>query len=353
MLVWTLTAEFDVHRRACEACSPDPCDELEAWRSHKAACRACEDEAPLTFGAPCEDWRERRLEHGRTCLRCNPCRHLQEAIRGVVDWHIARELLTTAELLRAAENEAGDVNGHTWQPASLIKLAANPPAPPTIGGVLYPGKRTLVSGETESLKTWLALILAKAEMDAGYSVAWADLDAMGSAELLSRLRALGVDDNVIDQRFLYYEPAERLINDVLGTSPPRSPSGRSGCSSSTPSTRCCRCTASTRTAPRTSRRSGGRSPTRSAVPVPHRRCSTTSPRTPARAKYAYGSERKASGAIVHVGFRLLDTADPRRRRTHPARPPQGPARLPAPPQHRPAGPHLGRRRTSPTSSRPT
>ena len=30
------------------------------------------------------------------------------------------------------------------------------------------GKRTLLSGETESLKTWLALILAKAETDAGY-----------------------------------------------------------------------------------------------------------------------------------------------------------------------------------------
>ena len=52
-------------------------------------------------------------------------------------------------------------------------------------------------------------------MDAGYSVAWADLDAMGAAELLSRLRALGVDDDVIDQRFLYYEPAERLVDDVL------------------------------------------------------------------------------------------------------------------------------------------
>ena len=107
------------------------------------------------------------------------------------------------------------MNGHTWNPASVIQLAANPPAPPTIGGVLYPGKRTLISGESESLKTWFALILAKAEMDAGYPVAWADLDAMGSGELLARLQALGVADDVIDNRFLYYEPAERLINDVL------------------------------------------------------------------------------------------------------------------------------------------
>jgi hypothetical protein len=38
----------------------------------------------------------------------------------------------------------------TWQPANLIELAATPPAPPTIGGLLYPGKRTVLSGETES-----------------------------------------------------------------------------------------------------------------------------------------------------------------------------------------------------------
>ena len=38
---------------------------------------------------------------------------------------------------------------------------------------------------------------------------------MGSGELLSRLRALGVADDLIAERFLYYEPAERLIGDLL------------------------------------------------------------------------------------------------------------------------------------------
>ena len=104
---------------------------------------------------------------------------------------------------------------HSWAPSSLIARAANPPEPPTIGGLLYPAKRTLLSGETDSLKTWFALILAKAELDAGFSVAWADLDAMGAGELLSRLQALGVNDEVIDERFLYYEPSERLVDDLL------------------------------------------------------------------------------------------------------------------------------------------
>ena len=42
---------------------------------------------------------------------------------------------------------------HSRQPIDLVAAAADPPEPPTIGGLLYPGKRTLLSGETESLKT--------------------------------------------------------------------------------------------------------------------------------------------------------------------------------------------------------
>jgi hypothetical protein len=68
----------------------------------------------------------------------------------------------------------------------------------------YSGKRTLVPGETESLKTWAELVLAKAEIDGGHSVAWAHLDAMVPAEALSRLHALGVPDDLIAERFLYF-----------------------------------------------------------------------------------------------------------------------------------------------------
>jgi hypothetical protein len=197
------------------------------------------------------------------------------------------------------------MNGHTWLPASLLDLAANPPAPPTIGGVVYPAKRTLISGETESLKTWFALILSKAEMDAGYSVAWADLDAMGSAELLARLQALGVADDVIGKRFLYYEPAERLINHVLedvtgdiiergirlfvidAFNPMLSLHGLDP--NSTPDIETfwrevadpiCRAGAAPTLLDHVAKNAGA-------------------------SKYAYGSERKASGAIVHIGTRLL------------------------------------------------
>ena len=107
VLLHALVFGYAEHRQRCEACNAVPCPELGAWYAHKAGCRACQGDAPLSFGVPCWDWRDRRLEHGRTYKRCNPCPHLQTTIREVVDWHGARQLLSHAEALRAAENEAG------------------------------------------------------------------------------------------------------------------------------------------------------------------------------------------------------------------------------------------------------
>jgi hypothetical protein len=199
------------------------------------------------------------------------------------------------------------VSAHSWQPQSLIELEARPPEPPAIGGLLYPGRRTLLSGETESLKTWAALILAKAEMEIDLPVAWADLDAMGADELLDRLRALGVEDNRIDRLFRYYEPSERLAGDRLtevcdvicadgvrlfiidafntmlglhGLDPSSTPDVEAFWREiADPLTKV------------------GAAPTLLDHVVKN---------PDSRGKYAYGSERKASGAIVHIGFRTLE-----------------------------------------------
>ena len=99
--LFNLTGAYFEHReRGCEACNPEPCPELEAWYAHKAGCRACEGDAPLTFGPPCER-RGQWLEHNRQgCVRCLPCPHLQVAIREVLEWREARHLLSRAEALR-------------------------------------------------------------------------------------------------------------------------------------------------------------------------------------------------------------------------------------------------------------
>ncbi len=195
---------------------------------------------------------------------------------------------------------------HSWQPLNLLDLAANPPEPPMIGGLVYRAKRVLLSGETESLKTWLALILAKAEMDAGYAVAWADLDAMGAGELLDRLRLLGVSDETISERFLHFEPTETLKNGRLDDvcallrdravrlfvvdafNPMLNLHGLDPSSTTEVETFWREVAAPITLA--------GASPTLLDHVVKNAKAGD---------KYAYGSERKASGANQHIGFRLL------------------------------------------------
>ena len=149
-------------------------------------------------------------------------------------------------------------------------------------------------------------------MDIGLPVTWVDLDAMGAGEILSRLRALGVSDDVIHELFLYYEPSQRLIGDALdevcdeiadrrirlfvidafngmlnlhGLDPAKTSDIETFWREvATPIT------------------DAGAAPTL----LDH-----VTKNAEGRGKYSYGSERKASGAIVHLGFRVI--GDPLRR----------------------------------------
>jgi hypothetical protein len=47
----------------------------------------------LTFGPPYER-KAAFVAHGDGCTGCNPCPHLQAAIREVTDWLQARQLLS-------------------------------------------------------------------------------------------------------------------------------------------------------------------------------------------------------------------------------------------------------------------
>lgn len=196
---------------------------------------------------------------------------------------------------------------HSWTPTSLIDLAANPPEPPTIGGLLYPGKRTVLSGETESMKTWLALILCKAELDLGHPVAWVDLDAMGPGSMLERLRLLGVADDTISDHFYYYEPSEMLDP------------GKKNELATTIEEHGIRLFVIDAFNPILSLHGLDMNSTKDieqfwvhiADPICKAGAACTvldhvAKNTETRGKYSIGSERKASGAIVHIGFRLLE-----------------------------------------------
>jgi hypothetical protein len=101
---------------------------------------------------------------------------------------------------------------HTWRRLDLVALGSAQPQPPEIGGLIYGGKRVVISGEDDSGKTMLMAGIAADELDAGRGVVWVDTDDMGASALLERLRAFGADDDTIRSRFAYLQPEEALTD---------------------------------------------------------------------------------------------------------------------------------------------
>lgn len=120
---------------------------------------------------------------------------------------------------RAAVNgsPARSVAGSSWRPVDLAPLfaAGFTPPEPAVGarsdeaGLLYPGKVHTATGETESGKTWLALLLAAQVLNGGGAVVFVDFEDDPSS-VTGRLAALDVAPQVITDRFGYIGPAEPL-----------------------------------------------------------------------------------------------------------------------------------------------
>jgi hypothetical protein len=102
------------------------------------------------------------------------------------------------------------VAAHSWMPLDLLAIESGPSTPPTIGGLVYSGRKHVFSGEPETLKTWAALVLCVEQVRAGENVIYVDFE-MDGREQLARLRDLGLDDDEV-RRFCYIAPAEPLTN---------------------------------------------------------------------------------------------------------------------------------------------
>lgn len=105
----------------------------------------------------------------------------------------------------------------TWAPApDLLALAATPPEAPAIlhatpgGALLYDGKRHLLAGEPETLKTWIAAAATTEVIMGGRGVLWWDSDGMGPAALVERLQALGATPQAISRHVHYLTPEAPL-----------------------------------------------------------------------------------------------------------------------------------------------
>jgi hypothetical protein len=94
----------------------------------------------------------------------------------------------------------------SWQALDLIELAAGVPEPPDLGGLFYLGRRHVVSGEAEAGKSMLLLAIAAGELGDDCGVIWLDTDDMGPGPVLEVLRAHGVDDERISRLFAYMRP---------------------------------------------------------------------------------------------------------------------------------------------------
>jgi hypothetical protein len=91
-----------------------------------------------------------------------------------------------------------------------VAHAAEPPAPPTLIGLFYPGYNHLLSGESEAMKTMLAIVAAVEELNDERGVGWVDGDDVGEGAILERLRLFGAGDEAISKRFAYFAPDEPL-----------------------------------------------------------------------------------------------------------------------------------------------
>lgn len=100
---------------------------------------------------------------------------------------------------------AAGLSSESWTAIDLLALDDRPPLSPTLGGFLYPGLRHVISGEPETLKTWVALAAAKNVMESGEAVLWIDFE-MGRYPFMRRLRNLGIPDETIRERLIYMEP---------------------------------------------------------------------------------------------------------------------------------------------------
>jgi AAA domain len=78
---------------------------------------------------------------------------------------------------------------------------------------LYAGKRNEVHGEYESGKSWLAGLAVCEVIRRGEIACWIDFED-APRSIVKRLRALGVDDQLLLECFRYIQPTQRLTPDA-------------------------------------------------------------------------------------------------------------------------------------------
>ncbi|MGE0026875.1 MAG: AAA family ATPase [Thermoleophilia bacterium] len=114
-------------------------------------------------------------------------------------------------LARILEGRTGPgVLAGVWEPMAItagIDLGGAPPSPELLG-LAYLGKLLLLSGAPEAAKTWLALAIIRAAVEAGGQALIIDTDGTGQRDIAERLIALGLEPGQLDRIAYSDNPVE-------------------------------------------------------------------------------------------------------------------------------------------------
>lgn len=140
---------------------------------------------------------------------------------------VGRQRMST----RPIQNEPSDYNERDKSPApqplisSWLPIDLGPvlrgeyvaPVPTVLErndgvALFYPACVNSLMGETESCKTWVALIAIEQELHLGHHVMLIDFEG-SSASIVARLRDLGVNDLLIEGQFSYVRP-DRVFTEL-------------------------------------------------------------------------------------------------------------------------------------------
>jgi KaiC/GvpD/RAD55 family RecA-like ATPase len=100
------------------------------------------------------------------------------------------------------------VSEHSWHPIDLAAVESRPATQPDTGRLIYPGGRHTLTGEPEAGKGLFAMALAVAEIRAGRTIAWIDLES-DEDFIAERVRCFGLDGDEL-QRFAYFHPTHPI-----------------------------------------------------------------------------------------------------------------------------------------------
>jgi hypothetical protein len=79
--------------------------------------------------------------------------------------------------------------------------------------LIYPGRPHVFFGESESLKSWAALLACRSVVDGGGKVLYVDLEG-SEASLVERARITGIADKYLGDTLRYVRPTEELKGDA-------------------------------------------------------------------------------------------------------------------------------------------